>query len=185
MEHMSRLARSSRFLQVADQRIAKSPIWAQTAPMLRALSPAAILLAVLALAGPASAQAPDTSTTPAPVCSGVGESDPGTCSSAGDQTIGPGQVVTDPADQVDGPTVPDDGDAPAADSEPKQGEQHVLGTTASSPAPVAAPPAPATRPVATTGQKTLPFTGVNAGPLVLTGLLLLGSGMLLRRRLEA
>jgi hypothetical protein len=160
--------------------------------MLRALSPAAVLLAVLAIAGPASAQAPDTGITPAPVCSGVGENDPGTCTSAGsgDQTIGQGQVITDPADQVDGPTVPDDGDAPATDSEPKQGEQHVLGTTASSPAPAAAPApaatqAPATHPVAATSQKTLPFTGVNAGPLVLMGMLLLGSGLLLRRRVEA
>jgi LPXTG-motif cell wall-anchored protein len=39
----------------------------------------------------------------------------------------------------------------------------------------------AARPAAT--PKTLPFTGVDPGPLVLMGALLLGSGLLLRRRL--
>jgi hypothetical protein len=150
--------------------------------MLRALSPAAILLAVLALAGPAAAQDPAAGTTPAPVCSGVGENDPGTCTS-GDQAIGQGQVVTDPADQVDGPTAPDDGDGP-----PKQGEQHVLSTSATSPAAAAsttpAPAPPTSAPAVARPAKTLPFTGVNAGPLVLMGVLLLGSGLLLRRRLE-
>jgi hypothetical protein len=161
--------------------------------MLKALSPAAVLLAVLALAGPAAAQDPGTGTTPAPVCSGVGENDPGTCTSAGqtgDQTIGQGQVITDPADQVDGPTAPDDGDRPA--DAPKTGEQHVLGDSAiaSSPKTSSAPtsaaaPAAATQPAApvAAGPKTLPFTGVDAGPLVLMGVLLLGSGLLLRRRL--
>jgi hypothetical protein len=163
--------------------------------MLKSLSPAAVLLAVLALAGPAAAQDPAVSTTPAPVCSGVGENDPGTCTSAGDQQIGDGQVVTDPADEVDGPTVPDDGDRPA--DEPKRGEQHVLGDSASAssdPAPAAASaPAPAARPASTTSAarpaaaspETLPFTGVDAGPLVLMGALLLGAGLLLRRRLDA
>jgi hypothetical protein len=159
--------------------------------MLKSLSPLAAILAVLALAGPAAAQDPATSTTPAPVCSGVGENDPGTCTSAGDQTIGDGQVVTDPADQIDGPTAPSDGDGPA--DGPKRGEQHVLGDSAnasSDPAPDAAPAAaPAPRPAsaapaaATPGAKTLPFTGVDPGPLVLMGVLLLGSGLLLRRRL--
>ena len=162
--------------------------------MLKSLSPIAAVLAVLALAGPAAAQDPATSTTPAPVCSGTGENDPGTCTSAGsgDQTIGDGQVITDPADQIDGPTVPSDGDGPA--DEPKRGEQHVLGdsaTASSDPAPAAATPAPATRPASTTSgaarpaatPKTLPFTGVDPGPLVLMGALLLGSGLLLRRRL--
>jgi hypothetical protein len=162
--------------------------------MLKALPSVAAILAVLALAGPAAAQDPATSTTPAPVCSGVGETDPGTCTSAGsgdDQAIGGGQVITDPADQVDGPTVPDDGDGPA--SEPKQGEQHVLGNsaTASSPKTSSAPtqaaaPAAAPRPAAATASpETLPFTGIDAGPLVLMGVLLLGSGLLLRRRLAA
>lgn len=166
--------------------------------MLKPLTPLAVVLAALALAGPAAAQAPVTDTTPAPVCSGVGENDPGSCTS-GDQQIGQGQVITDPANQVTGPTTPDDGDRPA-DTPPKRGEQHVLGdaATASSPAPAAAP-APAPTPVAAaapaprsatatataTSAKTLPFTGVNAGPLVLMGVLLLGSGLLLRRRLEA
>jgi hypothetical protein len=164
--------------------------------MLKAFPPAAVLLAVLALAGPAAAQDPATSTTPAPVCTGVGESDPGTCASAGDQTIGDGQVITDPAAQVDGPTAPGDGDHPA--DQPKRGEQHVLGGSASAssdpaPAPAAAaapaaatpasasPPAPA----AATSPKTLPFTGIDAGPLALMGVLMLGSGLLLRRRLDA
>jgi hypothetical protein len=161
--------------------------------MLKALSPAAVLLAVLALAGPAAAQDPaPADTTPAPVCSGVGENDPGTCTSGPSQPIGSGQVITDPADQLDGPTIPDDGDGPAA--EPKKGEQHVLGDSASASSPktssapttVSAPaPAPTPKPAAATSPKTLPFTGVDAGPLVLMGALLLAGGLLLRRRLEA
>jgi hypothetical protein len=162
--------------------------------MLKAFPPAAVLLAVLALAGPAAAQDPATSSTPAPVCTGVGESDPGTCASAGDQTIGDGQVITDPAAQVDGPTAPDDGDHPA--DQPKRGEQHVLGDSASAssdPAPAPAPaaaahtPASASPPAAATATspKTLPFTGIDAGPLALMGVLMLGSGLLLRRRLDA
>lgn len=161
--------------------------------MLKALSSVAVLLATLAFAGPAAAQDPATSTTPAPVCSGTGETDPGTCTSAGptgDQTVGNGQVVTDPANQVDGPTAPDDGDRPAA--EPKTGEQHVLGdsATASSPKTSSAPsaaaaPAAASQPAAAAASpKTLPFTGIDAGPLVLLGSLLLGTGLVLRRRLE-
>jgi hypothetical protein len=163
--------------------------------MLKALSPAAVLLAVLALAGPAAAQDPATDTTPAPVCTGVGETDPGTCTSAGqtgDQTVGSGQVITDPAAQVDGPTAPDDGDRPA--DQPKKGEQHVLGdsATASSPKPSSVPtsasaPTAAPQPAAAAAAspKTLPFTGIDAGPLVLMGVLMLGSGLLLRRRLLA
>jgi hypothetical protein len=163
--------------------------------MLKALSPVAVLLAALALAGPAAAQDPATDTTPAPVCSGTGETDPGTCTSAGttgDQTVGNGQVVTDPANQVDGPTAPDDGDRPAA--EPKKGEQHVLGNSATASSPTktssapsaAATPAAASQPAAAAASpQTLPFTGIDAGPLVLMGSLLLGSGLLLRRRLES
>jgi hypothetical protein len=180
---------------VADQWIAQSPIYPQTASMLKALSPVAVLLAALALAGPAAAQDPVTDTTPAPVCTGTSETDPGTCTSAGqtgDQTVGNGQVVTDPANQVDGPTAPSDGDG--ASAEPKKGEQHVLGNsaTASSPTKTSSAPthtaAPAATPqpaAATTSPKTLPFTGIDAGPLVLMGTLLLGSGLMLRRRLEA
>jgi hypothetical protein len=152
--------------------------------MLKALSPAAVLLAMLALAGPAAAQDPATNTTPAPVCTGTGEGDPGTCSSGGgaDQQIGDGQVVTDPAAEVDGPTMPDDGDRPA--DKPKRGEQHVLGevATASSPAPVAQPATSSPAPAAT-AVKTLPFTGVDARPLALMGVALLLTGWLLRRRL--
>ena len=153
--------------------------------MLKALPPAAVLLAVLAFAGPAAAQDPATDTTPAPVCSGTGEADPGTCTSAGDQQIGDGQVVTDPASQVDGPTAPDDGDRPVA--QPRQGEQHVLGgaATSSSPAPATHPVAATSAQPAATARKTLPFTGVDARPLALMGAALLLTGWLLRRRLEA
>jgi hypothetical protein len=151
--------------------------------MLKALPPAAVLLAVLALAGPAAAQDPATDTTPAPVCSGTGEADPGTCTSAGDQQIGDGQVITDPADEIDGPTVADDGDRPAAEG-PKQGEQHVLGNAASS-----SSPAPATtthvQAAAATRPKTLPFTGVDARTLALMGTALILLSWLIRRRLEA
>jgi hypothetical protein len=151
--------------------------------MLKALSPAAVLFAMLALAGPAAAQAPATTdSTPAPVCTGTGEADPGTCTSAGDQTIGDGQVVTDPAAEVDGPTAPDDGDRPAA-AAPKRGELHVLGNSASA---TSAPRATATaRPAAAPSAKTLPFTGIDAGPLALMGVLMLGTGLLLRRRVAA
>jgi hypothetical protein len=158
--------------------------------MLKALSPLAVLLAALALAGPAAAQDPVTDTTPAPVCSGTGETDPGTCTSAGDQQIGDGQVITDPADEVDGPTGADDGDRPASD-EPKKGEQHVLGNsaTASAPAPAAAQPAAvtSTQPVAAAAPrpKTLPFTGVDARQLALMGTALMLLSWLIRRRLEA
>src|SRR3954462_775717 len=154
--------------------------------MLKALSPLAVILAALALAGPAAAQDPATDTTPAPVCSGIGETDPGTCTSAGDQQIGDGQVVTDPADQIDGPTARDDGDRPA---EPKQGEQHVLGesATASSPAPAAAAPVATStaqaQPTAATIPKTPPFTGVYARQLILTVTALMLLSWLIRRRL--
>jgi hypothetical protein len=151
--------------------------------MLKALSPLAVLLAALALAGPAAAQDPFTDTTPAPVCSGTGETDPGTCTSAGDQQIGDGQVITDPADEVDGPTGADDGDRPASD-EPMKGEQHVLGATASSSSPA---PAATTQPVAAAAPrpKTLPFTGVDARQLALMGTALMLLSWLIRRRLEA
>src|SRR4051794_29378189 len=163
-------------VQLADQRIALSAVCPQTASMLKALSPAAVLLAVLAFAGPAAAQDPATDTTPAPVCTGVGEDGVPTCTSgdSADQTIGGGQVTTDPPDQAEGPTAPDDGAGPGA--EPKTGEQHVLGevATAGSPPPAAA--RPATVNPAAAGPKTLPFTGVDAGPLVLMGAVLLLTG---------
>jgi hypothetical protein len=182
-------------MQVGDQLIAISGIPGETGPMLKPLALPAALLAALAFAVPASAQTPSTDATPAPVCTGAGENGTPTCTS-GDQTIGGGQVITDPADQVDGPTVPDDGDRPA--DQPKQGEVHVLGghaTATSQPTPQATPqPVASTsrsavgspqsaEPVAAASQKTLPFTGIDAGPLVALGLALLAGGLLLRRRL--
>ena len=164
--------------------------------MPKQLTPLAALLAALVLAAPAAAQQPtgDTSTQ-APVCSGTGESDPGTCTSgdtaaAPPQTIGQPQVITDPASQVDGTvTVPSDGDGP------KRGEQHVLDAQRSSSTTPAArrtatqsagstatvsATSPASSPAAT-AAKTLPFTGVNAGYLALAGALLLGTGLAVRR----
>ncbi|MEA2427897.1 MAG: hypothetical protein QOF37_1525 [Thermoleophilaceae bacterium] len=167
--------------------------------MLKQLTLLAALFAALAVAGPAAAQQPATDTpTQAPVCSGTGESDPGTCTSgdsadgAPQQTVGDPQVITDPAAQVDGTaTTPSDGDGPL------RGEQHVLDARRSSSAtpgtPKAAPRAarhtatvsaasPAPAPAATAATaKTLPFTGVNAGYLALAGALLLGAGLAIRR----
>ena len=188
-------------MQVGDQPIAILGIPGETGRMLKPLTLPAALLAALAFAVPASAQAPSTDTTPAPVCTGTGENGTPTCTSGdqanqGTQPIGGGQVITDPADQVDGPTVPSDGDHPA--DQPKQGEVHVLAghaTATSQPAPQATPQpvAAASRPavgrgqpaepVAATSPKTLPFTGIDAGPLVAMGLALLAGGLLLRRRL--
>src|SRR3954464_15531943 len=137
--------------------------------MLKALSPLAVLLAALALAGPAAAQDPVTDTTPAPVCSGTGETDPGTCTSAGDQQIGDGQVITDPADEVDGPTGPDDGDGPTSD-EPKQGEQHGLGEAATSSSPAPAAPRPAALPApAAPAPRRSPRRGPGAEDAALHG----------------
>jgi|tagenome__1003787_1003787.scaffolds.fasta_scaffold20987080_2 hypothetical protein len=187
-------------MQVGDQPIAIWRIPGETGRMLKPLTLPAALLAALAFAVPASAQAPSTDTTPAPVCSGTGEDGTPTCTSGdqadqGTQTIGDGQVVTDPADQVDGPTVPDDGDRPP--DQPKQGEVHVLGDSATASSKPSAPAAAS--PVVSTSQsavgsrqsaepvnsaKTLPFTGIDAGPLVAIGLLLLGGGLLLQRRVR-
>src|SRR4051812_17468774 len=99
-------------MQVGDQPIAIWGFPGETGRMLKPLTLPAALLAALAFAVPASAQAPATDTPPAPVCPGTGENGTPPCTS-GDQAIGDGQVITDPADQVDGPTVPDDGDRPA------------------------------------------------------------------------
>ena len=170
-------------MQVGDQTIAISEIPGETGRMLKPLTLPAALLAALAFAVPASAQAPSTDTTPAPVCSGTGEDGTPTCTS-GDQTIGDGQVITDPADQVDGPTVPDDGDRPA--DTPKQGEVHVLAGHASATVQSSAVGSPQTaEPVASASPKMLPFTGVDAAPLVAMGLALLAGGLVLRRRLGA
>jgi hypothetical protein len=121
---------------------------------------------------------------------------------ADDATVGPGQVVTDPsaetepaapvagdgAEDPDAPAadaedpdfpVPDDGDvtdapAPPPDASGRRGEVHVLGTHAHSTVP--ATPAAASP----TAARTLPFTGIDAGALLLMGLALLagGSGLL-------
>lgn len=122
---------------------------------------------------------------------------------ADDGTVGTGQVITDPsaetepapaADDTDDPDVPvaDDGEVvveepPPPDASGRRGEVHVLDSAAESSAPAAAP-APAATPSAAAaaparaGRRTgtLPFTGVDAGALLLVGLALLagGSGLL-------
>jgi hypothetical protein len=185
-------------MQVGDQTIANSGFPGETGRMLKPLTLPAAVLAALAFAVPASAQTtPSTDTMPGPVCTGVGENGTPTCTSGdqadqGTQTIGDGQTVTDPADQVDGPTVPDDGDGPAASDTPKQGEVHVLGDSASSGTsapvvtsqPAARSPQPA-EPAASASPRTLPFTGIDAGLLAALGIALLAAGLLLRRRLLA
>jgi hypothetical protein len=167
----------------------------------------ATLAAALAFAVPASAQGtgpviPDE----APVCTGVGDTIT-SCSNAGEApedpaaTVGSGQVITDPADEIEGPKVDDD----AATPQPQErGELHVLPAAAQeSSAPAAAPvQAATTSPVSTgpreddvaaaraastgsAGAKTLPFTGVDAGPLALIGAMLLAAGLGLRRTVSA
>jgi hypothetical protein len=118
-------------------------------------------------------------------------------------TVGQGQVITDlttevepPAGEDDATDIPpvDDGTpapAPQPDATGRRGEIHVLNSTSSesSPPPATAPvSAPAPTPVSTAAAparpagaaKTLPFTGIDAGPLALIGLALLaaGSGLL-------
>jgi hypothetical protein len=150
----------------------------------------ATMLIVLAAPAAACAQAP----APAADAVVVQGGDP-----APDPTVGPGQVITDPATETEPP--PATTDAPAATDgvaqelpadQTKRGEVHVLDTaTASSPAPAAAAPPPAQAPeaaaaaaparaVSATSRKTLPFTGADAGVLALVGLGLLaaGSGLL-------
>jgi hypothetical protein len=98
-------------------------------------------------------------------------------------TVGDGQVVTDPTSETEG-------DPP---SDPAPVAVHTAAQPAAS-APAPRPPSPAspvtTQPIATTttqpaaaatpaappARKTLPFTGVNAVPLALIGLTLLGAG---------
>jgi hypothetical protein len=111
---------------------------------------------------------------------------------ADDATVGPGQVITDPSAETEpAPPVADDGyvsdDPPPPDASGRRGEVHVLDSASTSSAPAATPAAPASAAVTparaarrggTTG--TLPFTGIDAGPLALIGLTLLacGSGLL-------
>lgn len=149
-------------------------------------------IAVLAFAAPASAQQATGDVSPvAPVCSGVGENGPSTCSS-GDASgavpqgaVGGGQVITDPADQVYTPTAqsPSDGDiagdAPDGNgAAPQRGEQHVLAerrssTRASSGTTNAASPrtGAATQPVAarTTATATRARAGSAPRELPFTG----------------
>src|SRR3954471_16387867 len=123
---------------------------------------------------------------------------------AQDGTVGQGQVITDIATETEPPPGEDDGTdippvddgQPAAEPEPdasgRRGEVHVLDSATESEAP--ATPAPVSVPATATpataaassapaasrpraaSAKTLPFTGIDAGPLVLIGLALLGSG---------
>ena len=168
----------------------------------------ATLAAALVFAAPASAQGtgpvvPDE----APVCTGVGDTVT-SCSNAGEApedpaaTVGSGQVITDPADEIDGPKVEDD----SGTAQPQErGELHVLPAAAQESSAPTAAPAPAatttTSPVGgpreddvaaaraastgTAGAKTLPFTGVDAGPLALIGAMLLAAGLGLRRTVRA
>ena len=166
----------------------------------------AVVAAALCVAAPASAQVagpviPDE----APVCTGVGDTVT-SCSNAGEApedpgaTVGSGQVITDPADEIEGPKVDDDATTPQPQ---ERGELHVLPAAAQeSSAPAAAPAqTSATSPVTgpreddaaaaraastgTAGAKTLPFTGVDAGPLALLGAMLLAAGLGLRRTVGA
>ena len=153
----------------------------------------AALAATLCLAGPAYAQQgtlviPDE----APVCTGVGDTTTGCTSDGTDpaaETVGQGQVITDPAAEIE------DVDA-SVRSAPKRGSMEVEGgTTASSGAEpessavapaadapaVAAPAQVTTAAPSSPAAKTLPFTGVDAGPLALIGALMLLAGIALSR----
>lgn len=154
----------------------------------------AAMAATLLLAAPASAQqgtlvVPDE----APVCTGVGETTTACTTDGTDPTpatVGESQVITDPADEIE------DVDA-SVESAPKRGALQVQGGTSvsSSAEPESATPAPvadsaaAAAPAQTTtaaapsspAAKTLPFTGVDAGPLALIGALMLLAGVALSR----
>jgi hypothetical protein len=104
-------------------------------------------------------------------------------------TVGSGQVITDPAAQTEQSPTATGGAPQAARAHPAHPpRRHVR--HAMSPAPPATPRAvparavPVTSPVppaaASTRRATLPFTGVDAGALALAGLALLaaGSGLL-------
>jgi hypothetical protein len=172
---------------MADQRIAFSRAWPQTARMLRSL--AAAIAATLLLAAPALAQ------DPAPTCTGSGDVTVG-CDSG--PTVGDPDVITDPADEVDEPS-----SGPVEPEDPRA-EQHVLGDSAEassdedtaagtqdagsepSAAPQSAadsssPGAPAAQATPGSGTSgTLPFTGVDAWLLALAGSALLAAGLRLR-----
>jgi hypothetical protein len=157
----------------------------------------AITAAALCLAAPASAQqgtlaVPDE----APVCTGVGDTTTACSTDGTDPTpdlVGQGQVITDPEDEIE------DVDA-SVESAPKRGTMELEGGTSASSssdtessAPAVAPavvsddvaavaPADAAPGVMTgPSPETLPFTGLDAGPLALIGALLLAAGLGLRR----
>jgi hypothetical protein len=155
--------------------------------------------AALCLAAPASAQqgtlvVPDE----APVCTGVGDATTACTTDGTDptpETVGEGQVITDPAAEIE------DVDA-SVENAPKRGTMAIEGgTSASSSAQAESAPvtqaavsdevaavAPADAAQGTvTGPSagTLPFTGIDAGPLALMGALMLLTGLALRRRLAA
>jgi hypothetical protein len=117
--------------------------------------------------------------------------------------VGEGQVITDIATETEPPPGEDDGtdippvddgtpaaEPPEPDASGRRGEVHVLDSATESDAPATPAPAPSTSPPATAAAspaaaparpvaasaKNLPFTGVDAGPLVLIGLALLGAG---------
>jgi hypothetical protein len=149
-------------------------------------------LAVLAFAAPAWASGE-------PVCFGTNDAGmPVACpDTSSGQTVGDGDVITDPADEVEQPG--------------ERGEIHVLAETrgstvatshatdkgsgsaaaqpaaSSTPAPASASsqPAAAVKTVARhrrhNGARELPFTGIDAWMLALGGLILLEAGLRLRR----
>jgi hypothetical protein len=170
-------------LQMADQRIALSRGCTQTARMLRLLC--ALLACLLLCAAPALAQ------DEAPVCSGSGDA---TADCTSGPAVGEPDVITDPSDEIEPPASSPEPDDPRA-------EQHVLGDSAQASSkdekasqPVAAPasaPAPATAdpvaastpvaaPAAASSPRELPFTGVPAWLIALSGSLLLAAGLRLR-----
>ena len=155
----------------------------------------AALAATLCLAAPAYAQqgtlvVPDE----APVCTGVGDTTTACTTDGSDPTpeptVGEGQVITDPAAEID------DVDA-SVEAAPKRGTMEIEGGTSASSsaepesaavAPVADTSAPAAAPDQVTtaapsssAAEKLPFTGVDAGPLALMGALMLLAGIALSR----
>jgi hypothetical protein len=146
----------------------------------------------LMIAAPAWGQA-----APEPNCLGTNDiGEPVACPTDSGGTVGDGQVVTDPASEIDEP-----------DAGPMRGEVHVLSDTRDSntasshtaaprhaapqAAPAAAPTAFASkapaltkalaRPHKRSGARELPFTGIDVWMLVLGGLFLLEAGIRLRR----
>lgn len=161
----------------------------------------ALIAASLCLAAPASAQqgtlvVPDE----APVCTGTGDTTTACTTDGSDptpeQTIGESQVITDPADEIE------DVDA-SVEGAPKRGMMEIEGGTSASSS-SDSESAPAVTPVAVSDEaaviapadaaqgtvtgpspETLPFTGIDAGPLALIGALMLLTGLALRRTARA